>query len=168
MQQEALGHRVSLRLDLAPTLPAVLGDRVQLQQVVINLIVNGMEAMAPVTDRPRQIVVRSRVDDSDQVLGRGRKTSWVSGIEPGEMPSGSSMPSSPPNPAEWAWGCRSAARSSRTTVGGYGLRAMPGLGPHFNSPCSRITRSARDLVDAGMSVEGYLCGGHPLRKCSIV
>ena len=68
VQQEALGHRVSLRLDLAPTLPAVLGDRVQLQQVVINLIVNGMEAMAPVTDRPRQIVVRSRVDDSDQVL----------------------------------------------------------------------------------------------------
>ena len=40
MQQEVLSHRVSLRLELAPTLPAVLGDRVQLQQVIINLIVN--------------------------------------------------------------------------------------------------------------------------------
>ena len=38
VQQEVLGHRVSLRLELAPTLPAVLGDRVQLQQVIINLV----------------------------------------------------------------------------------------------------------------------------------
>ena len=68
VQQEVLSHRVSLRLDLAPTLPAVLGDRVQLQQVIINLIVNGMEAMAPVTDRPRELLVRSQRDDSGQVL----------------------------------------------------------------------------------------------------
>ena len=68
VQQEVLSHRVSLRLELAPTLPAVLGDRVQLQQVIINLIVNGMEAMAPVTDRPRELVVRSQLDDSGQVL----------------------------------------------------------------------------------------------------
>ena len=46
----------------------MLGDRVQLQQVIINLIVNGMEAMAPVTDRPRELVVRSQLDDSGQVL----------------------------------------------------------------------------------------------------
>ena len=68
VQGQVLSHRVSLRLELAPTLPAVLGDRVQLQQVIINLIVNGMEAMAPVTDRPRELVVRSQLDDSGQVL----------------------------------------------------------------------------------------------------
>jgi PAS domain S-box-containing protein len=68
VQQEVINHRVSLRLDLAPVLPAVLGDRIQLQQVIINLIVNGMEAMASVTDRPRALVVRSRLDDSGQVL----------------------------------------------------------------------------------------------------
>ena len=68
VQQEALGHRVSLRLDLAPTLPAVLGDRVQLQQVIINLMVNGIEAMATVTDRSPELVVRSQLDDSGQVL----------------------------------------------------------------------------------------------------
>nr|WP_245445975.1 ATP-binding protein [Mesorhizobium kowhaii] len=68
VHQEALGRRVSLRLELAPALPAVLGDRVQLQQVIINLIVNGIEAMAPVTDRSRDLVVRSQLDDSGQVL----------------------------------------------------------------------------------------------------
>ena len=68
VQREVFSHRVSLRLELAPTLPAVLGDRVQLQQVIINLIVNGMEAMASVTDRPRELVVRSQLDDSGQVL----------------------------------------------------------------------------------------------------
>jgi C4-dicarboxylate-specific signal transduction histidine kinase len=68
VQHEVRSHRASLRLDLAPTLPAVLGDRVQLQQVVINLIVNGTEAMASVTDRPRALVVRSRLDDSSRVL----------------------------------------------------------------------------------------------------
>jgi signal transduction histidine kinase len=63
-----LSHQISLRLELAPTLPAVRGDRVQLQQVIINLILNGMEAMAPVTDRPRELVVRSQLDDSGHVL----------------------------------------------------------------------------------------------------
>jgi signal transduction histidine kinase len=41
---------------------------VQLQQVIINLIVNGGEAMEPVTDRPRELVVRSQLDGSSQVL----------------------------------------------------------------------------------------------------
>jgi signal transduction histidine kinase len=68
VQQEAVSHRVSLRLELAPTLPAVLGDRVQLQQVILNLIVNGMEAMADVTDRPRELVIRSQLDDGGLVL----------------------------------------------------------------------------------------------------
>jgi C4-dicarboxylate-specific signal transduction histidine kinase len=68
LQHEVFSHRVSLRLELALTLPAVLGDRVQLQQVIINLIVNGMEAMAPVTDRSRELVVRSQLDASGEVL----------------------------------------------------------------------------------------------------
>jgi PAS domain S-box-containing protein len=68
VQQEVLRHQVSLRLELAPTLPAISADRVQLQQVIINLIVNGIEAMAPVTDRPRELTVRSQLDDSGQVL----------------------------------------------------------------------------------------------------
>jgi PAS domain S-box-containing protein len=57
---EVRSHEVSLRLDLAPVLPAVLGDRVQLQQVLINFVMNGIEAMVSVDDRPRELLVRSQ------------------------------------------------------------------------------------------------------------
>ena len=57
-----------MRVDLAPALPSVLGDRVQVQQVIINLVINGIEAMTPVTDRTRELVIRSRPHDGNQVL----------------------------------------------------------------------------------------------------
>jgi PAS domain S-box-containing protein len=68
VQRQTLGHRATLRLDLAAGLPEVLGDRVQLQQVIINLLINGLEAMAPVTGRSRDLVVRSQVREDGQVL----------------------------------------------------------------------------------------------------
>jgi two-component system sensor kinase FixL len=68
LQSELRRRRASLRLELAPTLPRVLGDRVQLQQVVINLVMNGVEAMAKVDDRPRELRISSRQHDSDQLL----------------------------------------------------------------------------------------------------
>src|SRR5713226_3263246 len=61
-------HQVSLRLELKPAVPMILGDRVQLQQVIINLVMNGIEAMQSVTDRPRELVIRSRQDETQQVL----------------------------------------------------------------------------------------------------
>jgi len=61
-------HDVSLSLDLAPELPPVIADRVQLQQVILNLVVNAVEAMASVEDRPREIVIRSRPHGHDRVL----------------------------------------------------------------------------------------------------
>jgi PAS domain S-box-containing protein len=63
-----LNHQVSLRVDLASGLAPVLADRVQLQQVLINLVMNGIEAMASVDDRPRELVVRSRAHEADQIL----------------------------------------------------------------------------------------------------
>ena len=45
VQRELISHQVALRMELAPTLPMILGDRVQLQQVIINLVMNGIEAM---------------------------------------------------------------------------------------------------------------------------
>jgi PAS domain S-box-containing protein len=68
VRTEVLSHQVSLRVDLASTLPSVLADRVQLQQVLINLVMNGIEAMASVDDRPRELVVRSLAHERDQVL----------------------------------------------------------------------------------------------------
>jgi len=67
VQRELMSHRVSLRTDLAPALPMILGDRVQLQQVIINLVMNGIEAMQSVTNRPRELVIRS-LDETQQLL----------------------------------------------------------------------------------------------------
>jgi PAS domain S-box-containing protein len=68
VQRELISHRVSLRTELAPAAPKILGDRVQLQQVIINLVMNGIEAMQSVTDRPRELVIRSSQDETEQVL----------------------------------------------------------------------------------------------------
>jgi signal transduction histidine kinase len=51
-----------------PTLPPVLADRVQLQQVIINLVINGIQAMESVTGRARELCIRSRPYEADQVL----------------------------------------------------------------------------------------------------
>ena len=68
VRTEVLRHQVSLRVELAPAMPLVLADRVQLQQVIINFVMNGIEAMASVEDRPRELVVRSGPHDGDDVL----------------------------------------------------------------------------------------------------
>jgi PAS domain S-box-containing protein len=68
VQRETDSNRVSLRMELAPALPMILGDRVQLQQVIINLVMNGIEAMQSVPDRPRELVIRSHPDETHRVL----------------------------------------------------------------------------------------------------
>jgi signal transduction histidine kinase len=52
-------HQVSVKTQLSSSLPMIVGDRIQLQQVILNLILNGIEAMAPVADRPRVLSVKS-------------------------------------------------------------------------------------------------------------
>jgi PAS domain S-box-containing protein len=68
VQRELSSHGVVLKLELAPDLPRIFGDRVQLQQVIINLVINAMEAMESVTDRPRQLAVRSGRHDAGSVF----------------------------------------------------------------------------------------------------
>jgi PAS domain S-box-containing protein len=65
VQGEMRRDGVTLRIKLARDLPRVLGDRVQLQQVMLNLIMNGIEATSPVGDRPRDLVVTTQVDGAD-------------------------------------------------------------------------------------------------------
>jgi len=68
LQRELLQQAVSLRLELAPTPTKVIGDRVQLQQVIPNLLINGAEAMGKVSDRSRELVISSHQLEADQVL----------------------------------------------------------------------------------------------------
>jgi PAS domain S-box-containing protein len=61
-------HRILLRTELAQNLPPVVGDRVQLQQVLLNLVLNGLEAMKEVAERPRELLIRSQPDEAGAVL----------------------------------------------------------------------------------------------------
>lgn len=67
-QSEARRNRVSLKRQLKNELPLVRGDRVQLQQVILNLIVNGLEAIAKSRDGARELIVRSDRDEEDRVI----------------------------------------------------------------------------------------------------
>jgi signal transduction histidine kinase/CheY-like chemotaxis protein len=67
IQSEVRRNRVALRTELAANLPPVRGDRVQLQQVIMNLILNAVDAMSTVQDRPRDLVIRTQRGESDQV-----------------------------------------------------------------------------------------------------
>ncbi|PVE20724.1 histidine kinase [Microvirga sp. KLBC 81] len=67
-RSEALKHGVSLQTDLAPDLPSVAGDRVQLQQVVLNLIMNAIEAMSGLNAQPREVLVRTEMVASGGVV----------------------------------------------------------------------------------------------------
>jgi C4-dicarboxylate-specific signal transduction histidine kinase len=65
---EAVKSGVSVRTDLAEGLPPIQGDRVQLQQVILNLIINGIEAMTGVGEASRELLISSRKDDAGRVL----------------------------------------------------------------------------------------------------
>ncbi len=60
-------NRVILQSELADALPMVRGDRIQLQQVILNLIRNAIDAMASVHIRPRQLLIKSEPDEGDHV-----------------------------------------------------------------------------------------------------
>ena len=64
---ELQNHQISTQTELSPKLPPVLADGVQLQQVIVNLITNAIEAMDAVTDRTRTLGVKSAIRDPDGV-----------------------------------------------------------------------------------------------------
>jgi signal transduction histidine kinase len=67
-RSEVLRNGVSLQILLAKDLPLIQGDRVQLQQVILNLIVNAVQAMSGVSERSRELLIGSRKDASTGVL----------------------------------------------------------------------------------------------------
>jgi PAS domain S-box-containing protein len=66
--RELYENRVRLERQLTKALPLVLADRVQMQQVLLNLVMNGIEAMIAVADRPRSLWIESRADESGDIL----------------------------------------------------------------------------------------------------
>jgi PAS domain S-box-containing protein len=66
-QRELERGQVILRMEFADNLPLIMGDRVQLQQVILNLVRNASDAMSTVNDRSRELTVRSQRDEGDCV-----------------------------------------------------------------------------------------------------
>jgi two-component system, LuxR family, sensor kinase FixL len=79
-ESQARRNLVLVKQELANDLPPVLGDRVQLQQVILNLIINGLEAIAKSRDGERVLTVRSSKDESGNLIVAVRDTG--AGIEP--------------------------------------------------------------------------------------
>jgi signal transduction histidine kinase len=67
VSSEAALRNMSVRLELAPRLPSVRGDRVQLQQVILNLVLNGLDAMREQVTGARVLVIRSAKDSSTTI-----------------------------------------------------------------------------------------------------
>lgn len=67
VRRQAEDKKILLRTDIPDSLPPVFGDRLQLQQVLMNLIINGFEAMADGEDGSRELVVRAAQDQADAV-----------------------------------------------------------------------------------------------------
>jgi C4-dicarboxylate-specific signal transduction histidine kinase len=82
-QGAALRNQVALHTELARDLPLTMGDRVQLQQVLVNLVLNGIEAMNDVAGRERRLVIRSNMQNPDQVLVAVQDSG--SGIDPNDQ-----------------------------------------------------------------------------------
>ncbi|MEX3968342.1 PAS domain S-box protein [Paraburkholderia sp. EG286B] len=80
LHAEIRNKRIVLRLETAENLPPATGDRVQLQQVVLNLLLNAVEAMNGIDDRPRQMLVKIEREDGDHV--RFTVTDSGVGIDP--------------------------------------------------------------------------------------
>ncbi len=127
-QAELQRNRVSLQARLADGLPLVSGDRVQLQQVITNLIINAVEAMSGVSDGLRELTIASGMDNANELFvevqdtGRGsiRRSS-----------TGSSSPFTRPSPMGSAWDWRSAVRSPTLMAGGYRQRGTSPMTPSF-------------------------------------
>ena len=124
--------RVILRPELADDLPPVTGDRVQLQQVILNLLRNASDAMSGVDDRPRQLVIRTERDEGDHV----RLTVQDAGVgfSTRKMRTGCSTRSTRPRITAWASACPSAAPSSRVIMAVCGQRRMMAPEPRFHFP----------------------------------
>ena len=106
VQPAVAAQRIVVQTSLSDDLPPILGDRIQLQQVVLNLLTNAIEAMHDVANRRRELVISSRREDVGPATGVlvTVEDSGV-GFEPVNL-SQLFRPCTRRSPTDWAWGFR--------------------------------------------------------------
>ncbi|HUA59942.1 MAG TPA: ATP-binding protein [Verrucomicrobiae bacterium] len=67
LRHQTQRHNISLRMDLDPGVPSIPADRVQLQQVILNLVMNAIESTASVDDEPKRLLVQSSLDNPEEI-----------------------------------------------------------------------------------------------------
>ncbi len=139
-----------LRTEFGDRLPEVRGDRVQLQQVVLNLILNAADAMKEIDRSAPQSAAGHGTRDrrSREALGARLRHRHRSAQRRPAVRSGST----PPRRTAWAWASRSAARLSKATRAGSGPRRTKGRARPSRSPipCLMPPRSPHFDNDVGM------------------
>ena len=134
MQEQANSHSIVVRTELASQLPNVAADRVQLQQVLMNLMLNAIEAMK---DTAGELTIKTEMGQGDMVL---ISVSDMGVGLPNEKRSRSLVRSSPPSPRAAAWVYRLAVPSWNRMVAIFGRRPTPDGERHFISPCQQLWR----------------------------
>ncbi len=131
---ELLKRQVLVRAELGATLLPVLGDRIQPQQLMLNLIMNGVEAMASVAGRPKELTINTRMEGTDHVLILVRDCG-VGQIRKARTKSSTHSLQRSPRGRAWDW--RFAARSSKHTTGASGRHQLSRTEPCSSSRCHR-------------------------------
>jgi C4-dicarboxylate-specific signal transduction histidine kinase len=119
LKNEAIQHSVSVQTKLTADLPLIAADRIQLQQVLMNLMINSIDAMKAV-DGPRQLTLGTQNDSDEQLLVSVEDTGV--GLPPGTKLARYLTLFLPPRNKAPAWDFVSAERSLRPTAAGCGLR----------------------------------------------
>jgi C4-dicarboxylate-specific signal transduction histidine kinase len=150
LHSEAMQHRVLIRTELAADLPPVMGDRVQLQQVLMNLMINSIDAMKDVNGT-RELTVQSQRGENDELLISVRDT-------------GVGLPQKQEDKIFHAFyttkthGTGMGLRISRSIIESYGGRLWAEDNPprgarfHFTLPINDVTR---ELVPTPLSTESF-------------
>jgi PAS domain S-box-containing protein len=131
LRSEATRYAISVRTELSDDLPQIMGDRVQLQQVTMNLIINSIDAMKDV-EGTREIIITSQQAENEQLQVSVSDTGV--GL-PAEQGNRSSRHSSRPSLTAPEWDFASASQSLSRMAAGYGrpttLRAAPASISHY-------------------------------------
>ena len=152
LADEASRHSISIRTELAEDLPHVIGDRVQLQQVLMNLIVNGVEAMYDV-DGPRELTIKSQPAENNELLlsvsdtGMGLPRHQADEIFNAFFTTKTHGP---------AWDFASAARLSNRMVAACGLPTTLRAAQVFVSPYPPKPRQMNDTRSRSPIVSSFM------------